>query len=1083
MQSPPSKSKEATLGGPAVGDQPNDPASQDQRQQPGASPNSPPPRPPPPYVADPAQRPRDQGHGPGQEGLSTGVEDAILDFAPHQNQSESAPPARSDSSPEPSGAHERSTGARLKTNSSGDLLSDSPISSPSPAHRKEFTGAARTAPLSPPAGIGQVDSEVSFNLKYFVDPGNISFPSPRAVHFSDSTNKLNFSAATGAAVHGGHSTFAMELHKSFDKDQDGQLVFGTDADKAVLSADALMDVIRAVSAKIPDWKFEDSAAVENGDDTVLQLAKVEVDKITPLGTAKKQTFRQELDELKSKWDSYWDTKETGVDASIKGNAYFSQVSLLYTRLWTLHSATVILEKLSQKAHALLENVVLNKDVPTHRKTVYGYAQSLVQHSAKALTMPKIKEEPDDEAPGTSLVAEELSSSLKKQEDARSAMGALIWGASGRPTGNPGARGDPPAPSRGTEFNGKYYRAVTPEGQRSRSAGRDGGDDDDPGPLCDLCHRRGHKSDNCPWIPRDGKGPYCSLCGRRGHGEWDCFKRAKARPCPKCAQFGHFPEDCPDAKLKEARERRFRSPSAVDHRLRLKAGMALESSSSSEVEEVPKEDPMVVMKRQMKIRKKEATERELARVAKEETRQANMRWADLPRIRADIIYFVSNGRHTDFDSLDEASRKKVEETMLQVYVQQMAKGPPKNEEPGVSSSLKELGVDHLTQFAGNEGKYAVKPFLTKVDEIRSFKRWSPQVAAAALGQLLVGTARDWYDNLKKDMNGQPIGYDQLKMALLKEFYRKITIVEKTQIMNSLRFDVAKHRTHLAFLTECEKKSHIIADRGYILDDGSEMISRRQAREELVLMFFVSGSAPAIRFEIEHSQAETKEEIKRAVLRQEDAIRAKESNPRQALEPGYQVHEVTKDILEHEMKELGYDQTHINAVMRKRPPPSGSSGGSGPPEGIVCHYCATSGHKRYECEILKRDTQNGTIRADKCGPRQGEPPAVEALAKRSGRKSKAKDKKTTRGRAKGKRRVNAVEEDGASDEDSEEETGSTDPAPRTVAAPSGAPPPWGGWAPPPYSVVYTSGTPSLPPESAQTAAISRQGVIQKSPYDLL
>ena len=185
----------------------------------------------------------------------------------------------------------------------------------------------------------------------------------------------------------------------------------------------------------------------------------------------------------------------------------------------------------------------------------------------------------------------------------------------------------------------------------------------------------------------------------------------------------------------------------------------------------------------------------------------------------------------------------------------------------------------------------------------------------------------------------------------------------------------------------------------------------------------------------------------------------------------------------MKELGYDQTHINAVMRKRPPPSGSSGGSGPPEGIVCHYCATSGHKRYECEILKRDTQNGTIRADKCGPRQGEPPAVEALAKRSGRKSKAKDKKTTRGRAKGKRRVNAVEEDGASDEDSEEETGSTDPAPRTVAAPSGAPPPWGGWAPPPYSVVYTSGTPSLPPESAQTAAISRQGVIQKSPYDLL
>ena len=113
-------------------------------------------------------------------------------------------------------------------------------------------------------------------------------------------------------------------------------------------------------------------------------------------------------------------------------------------------------------------------------------------------------------------------------------------------------------------------------------------------------------------------------------------------------------------------------------------------------------------------------------------------------------------------------------------------------------------------------------------------------------------------------------------------------------------------------------------------------------------------------------------------------------------------------------------------------------------------------------------------------------MEALAKRGGRKSKAKDakdKKTTRGRVKGKRRVNAVEEDGSSDEDSEEETRSPDPAPRPVVGSSGAPSPWGGWAPPPYSVVYTSGTPSHPPEPAQTAAISRQGVIQKSPYDLL
>ena len=178
MQPPPSKSNEATLGGLAAeGDQP------DERQQRGDSPNGPPPRPPPPYVADPAQRPQDQGYGPEQEGLSIGVEDAILDLAPHQNQS--APPARSDSSPEPSEEKVKSTGARPKAKSSGELQSDSPISSPSPAHREESTGAARTTSLSSPAGIGQVDSEVSFNLRYFVNPGKLSFPSPRAVHFSD----------------------------------------------------------------------------------------------------------------------------------------------------------------------------------------------------------------------------------------------------------------------------------------------------------------------------------------------------------------------------------------------------------------------------------------------------------------------------------------------------------------------------------------------------------------------------------------------------------------------------------------------------------------------------------------------------------------------------------------------------------------------------------------------------------------------------------------------------------------------------------------------------------------------------------
>ena len=1063
----------------------------------------PPPRPPPPYVAESVQAqaheepqpPLDHGvfHDPEQESVEKekGSLDAILNLDLDREEKvissaplpQAIPPPQSGSALD--SATEKEGGRRAGPDIQSNGNSPSEFPSASLLHTQGPIGAARTVPSFSPAGIGQVDSEVSFNFKSLLNPGSFFLPSPRAVHFSDLSENISFSAQGGAAEIGGQGTCTMDLQKILDKDQDGQVVFGADADKAVLSADALVDIIKAISAKIPGWEFEEGADVEDGDDTILQRAKVEVDRILPKTSAKSQTFRQDLDELKVKWDSFWEASAKDVDTSIRGNDYLSQVSQLYLRLWTLHSATLILEGLSAKAHSLLGGVVQTKEVPTHRLLVYGYAGRLLMHSAKSMRMPdqQIKLEPGAEGVNPTPVDRQVAKSLQLQKDARLAMGPLIWGNQGQGSEPPKATPGVLPLARGTEYNGRYYKDGGHGGHRSRSAGRGGGDDDDLGTLCDLCRRRGHRAEDCPWIPKDGKGPYCSLCGRRGHGEWDCFKSVKARPCPKCAQFGHFPEDCPDAKLREARERRFRSPSVADHRLRLKAGMPLDSSSSSEVEEVPREDPLVVMKRQLKMRKKEATERELARVAKEETRQANMRWADLPRIRSDIIYFVSNGKHADFDSLDEAAKKKVEETMLQVYVQQMAKGPSRSEEPSVSSSLKELGVDHLTQFAGNEGKYAVKPFLSKVDEIRSFKRWSPQVAAAALGQLLVGTARDWFDNLKKDMNGQPIGYDQLKLALLKEFYRKITIVEKTQIMNSLRFDVAKHRTHLAFLTECEKKSHIIADRGYILEDGNEMISRRQAREELVLMFFVSGSAPAIRFEIEHSQSETKEEIKRAVLRQEDAIRAKESSPRAALEAGYQVHEVSKETLEHEMKELGYDQTQINAVVRKRPAGPQKGGGQPASDGIICHYCATPGHKRYDCESMKRDTLNGTLRADKCGPRQGEAPAVEALAKRAGRKPKGKEKKAARTRGRGKRRVNAVDAEASSSGESEDEEETPANPSKQVAAASGAPSPWAGWAPPPYSVVYTPGPVSQPPEPVQTAEVSRQGVIMRSPYDLL
>ena len=639
----------------------------------------------------------------------------------------------------------------------------------------------------------------------------------------------------------------------------------------------------------------------------------------------------------------------------------------------------------------------------------------------------------------------------------------------------------------------------PEGDRreaGRAGDRGGGGGGPPdGQNCGICGSPDHQQDRCPFrFPTDGRGPYCSRCGKRGHQEWDCPHRPNAPPCGYCGEYGHTRETCP---LSARRERRLRDElparSMEESRLALKAGYSAEPPDDvSDLEEPPQENPRVTFRRQLRRDRLLQQEQAIERVSREETRQQQILLADLPRIRKELMFVITTGRCEHEYQLTEDQKKKLEEAMIQVYTNQLARpsgrGP---EEAHSSASLRELGVDHITKFNGLEHKYAIKLFLAKFEEIRSFKKWNSQVSAAALGQLLDGTALDFYDNYKKQFPpGARLEYIPLRDALLTQFYQKFTLSEKTKMMTNLKYDVARHRSHIHFMTECQKQSFLIYDRGPTMDNETELITRRQAREEMVLMFFVAGCAPVIRHEIEYSRAETKGQIEEAIRRKEEAIRAQDTSGRHDLEPGYHVKEITLEQIEAEMTALQYPAHEINAVMRAKGARQGDR--AAPVAELTCYYCELPGHRRSECPTLKRDQGRNQVRADKCGPNVGTPPAVDALAKkgrprtvRKGGTSKRKDK-PTKPRS---RRVNEVDLEGDSSTEgessgSEEEGAEGDRAPREASQPPWVAP---GWAPP-WPMYWPCHPPTAPREPAseealQAAEITRQGVRKVSPYDLL
>ena len=665
------------------------------------------------------------------------------------------------------------------------------------------------------------------------------------------------------------------------------------------------------------------------------------------------------------------------------------------------------------------------------------------------------------------------------------------------------------PSKETTHQEEKPKVSAPEGSTATGRGSGGGNQaagsGDPNPnkgneFCALCFRPGHTAENCPGRPSEGKGPYCIHCKKVGHSFYECPHGRFAVPCQHCGDVGHFDKDCPFEKARKRRMAQREPKSYEEARLFRKAGIPLSPTGSekgdSDVEEIPREEPQEVLRRQMKERKRLETERQVRKLKREEERLASMQWADLYRIRDDIMVLLTGRNGLSADELSTDQQKELNQALVTAYIQQQTKGPRALDQGAtVAASLKDLGIDGLLQYDGNEAKYPVKSFIHQVDEVKGFKKWPNPTAAIAMGKLLIGNAKDWYDVLKAENHQETPEYNKLKLALLKQFYKKITLVEKALAMNSLKFDVAKHGSHLNFLTECEKQMFLISDMAYSLEGDNELITRKQAREEQTLLVFLANSAPLIRWECDYHGAETKSEIKAVIRRFEDALRAKENTPRHALLPGYRVNEISKptpSAIQKRMESFGYSPMEINAVLKGKAAKSGSS------EVIQCYYCATVGHRRNECGQLEEDTKKGQIRPDKCGPRAGQAPHVESLSKK---KPNAKDKKSkASGKSTGakkktfsrKKKVNAVEasdsEEDSDDAEVEEEL--TDPRstpkPNVSAANQAPGTPWTPWMPP------YPGHPGWPPfastarpalEAPQTAEVSLTQPQVRSAYDLI
>ena len=315
-------------------------------------------------------------------------------------------------------------------------------------------------------------------------------------------------------------------------------------------------------------------------------------------------------------------------------------------------------------------------------------------------------------------------------------------------------------------------------------------------------------------------------------------------------------------------------------------------------------------------------------------------------------------------LDEDTKKMVFQGMLFKSVFQPKEQTPPPAPKGSTIQLKELGIHSLKSYSGDQHEYAIKQFLKRMDTMKRLRKWTDEEAVVAMETLSTGAAAEWWDNQRMAGKAFLSSYEQTKIELLLRWYQSTTLGEKSDIRAKLRYQPEKHKSHLDFYDECERKSFLIHDSGLAMEEDMDVpMTRNEFRKQDTLMSFIAGCSKEIKKEIIKADAKTWPAVKEVVTLTESALRGCENEPRpnQRMLPGYNIGAV--EVTPKTAKEA------VSAIQNKSE--------------MICYHCSKKGHIKRDCFLLK-GTQSGS-RSDgsKRNYREGLGGAPEASAVRARR----------------------------------------------------------------------------------------------------
>ena len=317
-------------------------------------------------------------------------------------------------------------------------------------------------------------------------------------------------------------------------------------------------------------------------------------------------------------------------------------------------------------------------------------------------------------------------------------------------------------------------------------------------------------------------------------------------------------------------------------------------------------------------------------------------------------------------LDEDTKRMVFQGMLFKSVFQPKEQTPPPAPKGSSIQLKELGIHSLKTYSGDQHEYAIKQFLKRMDTMKRLRKWTDEEAVVAMETLSTGAAAEWWDNQRMAGKAFLSSYEQTKIELLLRWYQATTLGEKSDIRAKLKYQPEKHKSHLDFYDECERKSFLIHDSGLAMEEDMDTpMTRNEFRKQDTLMSFIAGCSKEIKKEIIKADAKTWPAVKEVVTLTESALRGCENEPRpnQRMLPGYNIGAVeasTKNAKET-----------VSAIQNKSE--------------MICYHCSKKGHIKRDCFLLKGTQSGNRPDSSKRNYRDGVsgPPEASAVRARRGR----------------------------------------------------------------------------------------------------